>query len=200
MQADRGKTVIKSIRMSSTLEERLAAVCRRRNITESAYLSEALDRQILLEPITPALEGITIEMKMLRSIVSLADRESVVMLGAEAAKRDLPFALDLLDLPLRKESLLVFLREIAADCWHWFRVGLNPKSETRVLLYHHLGMNWSQFLNSFLVEAFTQAPEAPPTMIVTERLVKIEWPESRQQPTFETPTRTARDSLIIARS
>jgi hypothetical protein len=201
MQAETSKTVIKSIRISPSLEERLGIVSRRSKMTESAYLSDALHRQIMLEAITPALDGITVEWKTFRSIVSLADRESIEALGAEFAKRDVLFTLDLLDLPKTKESLLVFLSEIAADCWHWFKIGLTPRGDARILLYHHFGMNWSRFLNSFLVAAFALVSEAPPNIVVTERLLKIDWDESGQgRSTLETPAKTHRDSLASSQN
>jgi predicted transcriptional regulator len=200
MRVEKEKTVVKSIRISSSLDERLEAVSRRRNITESAYLSDALQRQILLEPITPALEGIFVERRMFRLIVSLANRESIEILGAEIARHDLPFALELLALPQRRESLLMFLSEITADSWHWFKIGLNPRGETRILLYHNFGINWSLFLKSYIVEAFALVSEPPPSMTVTERLVKVDWAESIQRFTVEPPARTQRDSLMIRRS
>jgi predicted DNA-binding protein len=48
---------MKSIRISPSLEERLGIVSRRNKMTESAYLSGALCRQIMVEAITPALDG-----------------------------------------------------------------------------------------------------------------------------------------------
>lgn len=201
MQAEKDKTVIKSLRISSSLEERLEAFSKRRNMTESAYLSGALHRQVLLEPITPAFEGITIESNTFRSIVCLAKRESIELLGAEVAKRDLLFALELFDLPQIKDSLLVFLREIAADSWHWFKIGMNPRADRRILLYHNFGMNWSLFLSAFLVEAFALLSEAPPGLTVTERLLRVEWTEEglRRKTTSGPSTAAQRDFLVVRR-
>lgn len=167
------KTVIKSIRVDSSLERRLAMVSKKRRVTESAYVSAALRKELATEPLSPAFDGITIERDAFRSIMQLADREAIDMLGAEVAKRDVPLAFDLLDLQLQKQSIWIVLSDVAADSWHWFKIGLNSKGETRVVLYHQFGMNWSLFLKSFLIETFALVSDAPPRITVTETLVKI---------------------------
>ena len=148
-------------------------------MTESAYLSEALHKLILVEPITPALDGITVEGRIFRSIVSLANEESMEILGAEIAKRDIPFVFDLLGLPATMESLVVFLNEIAGDCWHWFKA--SPISD-RILLYHEYGMGWSVFLKAFLVESFSLISSPAPNISVSERLLKAEISRPRNPP------------------
>jgi hypothetical protein len=169
------KTVIKSIRVDSSLERRLAAVSKKKNMTESAYVSGALRKELTIEPLSPAFDGITIERVAFRSIIDLANREAIDLLGAEVARRDIPLVFDLLDLKVQKRSVLDFLNDIAADCWHWFKIGLNPEGETRIVLYHQFGLKWSFFLKSFIVEAFALVSEAPPRITVTETVVKVDW-------------------------
>jgi hypothetical protein len=195
--ATSGKTVIKSIRVDSSLEKRLAAVSRKRKITESAYVSGALRRELAIEPLSPAFDGITIERDAFRSMIEPANREAIDLLGAEVARRDIPLVFDLLDLQFQKQSILAFLGDISADCWHWFKIGLNPEGETRVVLYHQFGMNWSIFLKSFIVEAFALVSEEPPRITVSETLVKVDWIGNEGSGVLEKSARTQRESLII---
>jgi hypothetical protein len=192
-----GKTVIKSIRVDVALERRLAAICKKMRVTESAYISSMLRRELLVETLSPDFEGITLEGTTFHSVIEMANREALDTLGTEVARRKIRLWLDFLDLQPRRQTVLVFLADIAADCWHWFKIGLNPEGETRLLLYHRLGLNWSLFLESFIIEVFALAPEPPPRISVTETLVKIEWTVGERPGILGAPARTQRESLII---
>jgi hypothetical protein len=156
------------------MDEQLATVCKKLNITESAYLSDLLRKQLLVEPLSVAFQGMTLGRFASRFIVGFANKEAIDVLGAEVARRDIPVLLNLLDLSFDEQSLWTFIRDIAADCWKWFRIGLNPKNGLRIVLYHDFGMNWSIFLRSYLSEAFGLVSNAPPRVIAMERLVRLD--------------------------
>jgi hypothetical protein len=192
-----GKTVIKSIRVDFSLEKRLAEASKKRNITESAYVSGALRRELMVEPLLPAFEGITIERSTFCSILALANRAAVDILGTEVARRNIPLELDSVEPQLRRQLLFAFLADVAADCWHWFKIGLSQEGEARILLYHQFGINWSLFLKSFLLEGFAMVSNTPPRISVTENLIKVDWTINERLGDLQTSPRTQRESLII---
>lgn len=169
------RSIIKSFRLDVSLGRELNGASTRRGVTESAYVSEALRGRLLMERLSSGFEGITVGRDIFRSIVALAEKEAIEILGAEVANRDIPFGLDLLDLPHNAHSLSVFLREVTAKSWQWFKIGFNNEDDGPQLVVHHgFGMNWSIFLMSYLAEAFELVSQNRPGVVATERLVRVE--------------------------
>jgi hypothetical protein len=197
------RSVMQSFRMPTSLDELLSETCKRLNVSESAYIAETVRKQLFVEPLTPALDGIVLPREAFRSIAGLANSEAIEMQGAEVARTSVTLYLKLLHLPLEPQSLWTLLCEVMADFLHWFKVAVNPGSDVHMLLYHDYGWNWSIFLRSFIVEAFLIVSKAPPPIVVTENLVEIDWTEvSRRRAAREVAEildSSLRDTLIIGR-
>ena len=171
------KTVSKSFRIDSDVALALSKTARKLRVSESEYISRALRRDILVEPLLQNIGGIGVSRALFNEMISRADPISLELLASEVVKNNFPLALESLGLEASLSSIHHFLKYVLEPIG-WFRMEMGPSSEYyhELKFFHTYNYRWSRFLKACLVTIFELIRESP-EITVSDRVVKVKLPK-----------------------
>jgi hypothetical protein len=150
----------------------LARESKKLGVSESAFVSKMLKRDLLIWPLVQNLEGIGLSRSLFQEIISRMDSISLEILGSEIARRNLPIVFDLLGWDLNLTSIFRFMKEIL-EAIGWFKIEFSSSEnhfECRII--HNYGYRWSMFLKSCLSSMF-EFIRSDLEIAISEKAVKL---------------------------
>ncbi len=170
------KTVSKSFRIDSDVASALSRTARKLRVSESEYISRALRRDILVEPLLQNIGGIGVSRALFNEMISRADPVSLEILASEIARNNFPLALESLELDFSLSSVYHFLKYVLEPIG-WFRMEMVSLADCyEFKFFHNYNYRWSRFLRSCLATIFELIRESP-EITLSDRVVKIKLPK-----------------------
>jgi hypothetical protein len=171
---DHERTVMRSFRLRSTLNNQLGKAARKTKVTESSIVSAALVNFLNQEILKPGFVTLTVNQRALRLFLDESENsDSITLMGRNLARMDFPVLFDLLDFESSASSLLRFLEEIAGGRWNWFKFE-SREQNSQIILYHNYGQKWSDFLNGYVREAFGEIIGVKISTSISENRLRIQ--------------------------
>ena len=166
------KTVSKSLRIDSDVALSLSHMARKLGVSESEYVSKALRRDILVEPLLQNIGGIGVSRALFMEMISRTDPTSLEIVASEIVKNNFPLALESLGMDLSLASINHFLKFVLEPIG-WFKLERVAHADScEFKFFHNYNYRWSRFLKACLVTMFEMIHEVP-EIILLDRIVKL---------------------------
>ena len=170
----RKKTRIKSFRLDESVIEGLGRAAKRARVTESRFLSELLESRLMIDPLLPAFQDITMGVDAFRAILNSADADALEAAAADVAQRNMPLPLELYESSGHSLGFHEFVTNILARYGRWFTVEGNiNKTRGWVTLRHGHGPKWSRFLKGYLVSSYSIFSKEKLNVTIADQFVRI---------------------------
>jgi hypothetical protein len=170
LMAARG-TKLRSFRLDARVNEMLSIAARKRRETKSAYLSKALLRELRIDLLSPASDGIFLDKDALQELLKTNELNRIEQAGSAISRSHASMAFEILNIPRTRDSVAKFLTDIVGESWRWFRLDLETSG--RITIYHEYGANWSQFLRAYLIGLFHQLNESEVSVDIIQKVIRI---------------------------
>ncbi len=146
-------TRVKSFRLGVSVVENFDRAARRAQMTENGFLAALLAERLLIDPLVPAFQEVTLSATAFQSILNATNADALEAAGSDIAQRDVPLMNELFESNGRTFNLQILI-DILGKHGRWFYVEGNV-SLTRgwLTLRHGYGFRWSKFLQAYLVTA-----------------------------------------------
>jgi len=145
------KTRNKTFRLDIELIARLDKAAKRAGVTESLFVTHALQERLIIDPLIPAFPLVSLSAETLRLILSLVNEQSLADAGSELARRNCTFVRELYAANGVTLDLGKFLIDVLGKHANWFCVeGDFRGSSKRMILRHPYGPAWSTFLAAYI--------------------------------------------------
>ena len=165
---------IKSFRLGESMVKSLERVCRRRHISENAFVCGTLRWRIEVEPLIPAFGGILLSDSVFDSILMLADEDKLEAVARDLGEKHFLVARELFQSSGEELTYSKFLNSILDNHGRWFSVEGDAGADSSVvLLRHNHTEKWSAFLRGYLAGAYGVVAHEALHIDTTDGLVKL---------------------------
>lgn len=172
-------TRIKAFRLDVSLIQMLERASRRSKVTESIFVRDVLGRRLKIDPLIPAIRGISLSQETFQSILGTTSPDGLEMLGSNLGKKNFSLVRGLFESNDRRLTFLEYLIDILDYEGMWFKVEGTPneKAET-ITLRHEYSKKWSLFLKSYLASAYEVVSRDKLQIDVKDAFVIVRFPKS----------------------
>lgn len=171
---------MKSFRIESSLAASLSKTTQQKNVTESTYISDLLQRMLKIEPLAQNIGGIALSESLFRELIAQTNITALELMAYEDARSNVSYLFELLELEHCAESVDWFMKEVLGS-WGWFRIRFNSKDGAyRVEMFHNFGLKWSLFLKSYMFGVYETILHQKPIITIREKVVILDF--ANEQP------------------
>ncbi len=178
MDASKRTTRTKTFRLDEKLIEKLPSLARKYGQSENQFVSKWLAWRVVIDPLVPTFDGITLAKETFGSILGLVNIDSMDILAWELGKKHFMTSKTLFESIGEQMTFVRYLSEILSDHGGWFRiegnVGLNSKEIT---LHHDFKVQWSLFLKNYLSGAYEVVSRDKLAIEIRDSFVRVVFPD-----------------------
>ena len=171
----RHKTVLRSLRLSKSLDEAIQHEAVNRSVSVNSFAASILDKYFEWDILAEKFRFITLPNEMLASLIEALDDEKLAQLGRAAGsvipKEVILFWFKTVDLETFVSYLAFHSKYLHTAEYKILREGKN----VIITAHHQLGDKWSVWLKSYLIEAVRVNLGVMPKAELSTKTVRLEF-------------------------
>lgn len=168
------KSVSKTYRIRKDVLDEIDKRANEYGISSNQLVNQWLTKCMYLEPLWKHLNAITIGRSTLLPIIASANKDELEKIGSDLGKVISKNLFCLYNVELSWASVTYAFQEVYGKNCNWFDFKHHVMDDTHNLVFvHDLGLNWSNFLNSYIGIILKTLLKVDAVSEIDEKMVKF---------------------------